>query len=258
MDHFGEWLVVSALQQLLLASGGDPFFSSVALLLHGDGANGSTTIKDSSKSNKTASIGGLVAISTAQSKFGGSSIRFNGAGDVLFFADAANLAPSGDFTIEFFVYVITSAPDSYMFNKGGGVSISNASYGMTMLSGVLYWYASSTGASYDVGGEGTAAGLIGTPTVGAWTHIAITRAGNVYRGFMNGTQVYTQTLALTPYSTSPRGLSIGGGFKNTWGSTSSGNLNGGTNSYIDEFRLTTGVARYTANFTPPTAPFPNA
>jgi hypothetical protein len=61
----------------------DPYFSNVSLLLHGDGANGSTTIVDSSPSPKTVTAVGNAQISTAQSKFGGSSLAFDGSGDYL-------------------------------------------------------------------------------------------------------------------------------------------------------------------------------
>ena len=63
---------------------GDPFFfSNVSLLLHGDGTNGSTLIKDSSPRMNTVTAVGNAQISTAQSKFGGSSIAFDGTGDSL-------------------------------------------------------------------------------------------------------------------------------------------------------------------------------
>ena len=61
----------------------DPYRSQVSLLLHGDGANGSTTIVDSSPSPKTVTAVGNAQISTTQSKFGGSSLAFDGAGDYL-------------------------------------------------------------------------------------------------------------------------------------------------------------------------------
>jgi hypothetical protein len=50
-------------------------FGSVSLLLHGNGTNGSTTITDNSPSPKTVTAVGNAQISTAQSKFGGASMR---------------------------------------------------------------------------------------------------------------------------------------------------------------------------------------
>jgi hypothetical protein len=52
--------------------------SNVSLLLHGNGTNGSTTITDNSPSPKTVTAVGNAQISTAQSKYGGGSIAFDG------------------------------------------------------------------------------------------------------------------------------------------------------------------------------------
>lgn len=239
--------------------GNDPYFSNVTLLLHADGTNGSTTIVDSSLSARSSTLFGAVALSTASPKFGTAALRFNGSGDALLMSNDAGLTLTGDFTIELFFYSITTSPDCYLFNKGGGAGIAQASYGITMLSGLIYFYASHDNATYAIGQEGGGTGspgYVGTVSTGSYHHVAITRQGNVYRGFLDGVQNYTQTIALTPYDASPRGLAIGGGFQNVWGSGGS-NLNGGSNSYIDEFRITNGFARYTAAFTPPAAPFPN-
>jgi hypothetical protein len=61
----------------------DPVFNNVSLLLHGNGTNGSTTITDNSPTPKTVTAVGNAQISTAQSKFGGASIAFDGTGDYL-------------------------------------------------------------------------------------------------------------------------------------------------------------------------------
>lgn len=67
----------SALPQRLIggdvgsAPGDDPDAYKVALLLHFDGADGSTAFPDSSNANRTLSVGGDAQISTAQSAFGG-------------------------------------------------------------------------------------------------------------------------------------------------------------------------------------------
>jgi len=59
----------------------DPNYSSVSLLLNGNGTNGSTTFTDSSVNNHTITRNGNAQISTTQSKFGGSSMYFDGNGD---------------------------------------------------------------------------------------------------------------------------------------------------------------------------------
>ena len=82
----------------------DPFFANVSLLLHGDGTNGSTTIVDSSPSPKTVTAVGDAKISTAQSKFGGASIGFDGSGDSLAAPASISHFGTGDFTIELWIY----------------------------------------------------------------------------------------------------------------------------------------------------------
>ena len=86
----------------------DPNIASVSLLLSGNGINGSTSIIDSSPSPKTVTAFGNAQISTAQSKFGGASIAFDGVSDYLTVASSAGLTfGTGDFTIELWLYVIS-------------------------------------------------------------------------------------------------------------------------------------------------------
>ena len=77
-------------------AGEDPYYGNVSLLLYGDGANGSTTITDSSPTPKTVTAVGNAQISTAQSKFGGASIAFDGAGDYLIVPSTGTPGDFGD------------------------------------------------------------------------------------------------------------------------------------------------------------------
>lgn len=236
----------------------DPYFSLVSLLLHGQGPNGSTTFYDSSSTHKTpSSVFGNAQISTSNPLFGGSSILMDGAGDAILYAHSADMHLTGDFTIEFWFFPVSHTIPTYSFPlcKGGGGGIAYASYEVAYDAQYLTFAASSANTSYDIGGENNATGRIGSPTTGAWNHVAITRSGNVYRGFLNGVQGYTQTLALTPYDSSPRGLCVGANFTTTWGS---GIPTYSIDGQMREVRITKGAARYTANFTPPNAPFPNS
>ena len=225
---------------------GDASFDSVSLLLHMDGSNSSTTFTDSSNNALTVTANGNAQISTAQSKFGGASCLLDGSGDYLTIPHnvALNLA-SGDFTIELWAYHVARPPsaEQQIVDKDGVVGSSFPSYQIQV---------TSSGTVNTLLGNG--AGLSpsvtsythGTMSLNTWTHIAVCRTGTTIKTFLDGTQV-TSTSQVTAMTDGGKSLYIS-------------RYAGGTsdfNGYIDDFRITKGVARYTASFTPPTAPFPN-
>lgn len=179
----------------------------------------------------------------------GNSAYFDGTGDMLSVPPNTALDLTGDFTIE--AWFNPSGTTGWILNKGGGLNIAWASYELLINGTTMYFAASSANNGYDIGGE-NANGIIGTFTANVWNHVAVTRSGNVYRGFVNGVQGYTQTLALTPYSATTRGLNIGASYQNAWGVA--GNIYNGWTGYISNVRIIKGTALYTGNFTVPTSP----
>lgn len=206
----------------------DPFWANVSALLHMDGSNGGTTFTD--QTGKTWTRTGNVTTSTAQAKFGQSAV-FDGSGDWLDGPSNADFTfGTGDFTIECFVRIGTIAGSNRgIFSFGSNLSLYVASTGSN-----LYWFDGSTN-------------LLATPAPAqnTWHHVAICRQGSTIRMFLNGALVSSATYSTNIASTNMR---IG------TSTTGVGTLDG----YIDEFRVTKGVARYTAAFTPPSAPFPNS
>ena len=61
----------------------DPYYGYTSLLLNMDGANGSTSFTDSGPNALAVTAVGNAQISTTQSKYGGASAYFDGAGDYL-------------------------------------------------------------------------------------------------------------------------------------------------------------------------------
>jgi hypothetical protein len=219
----------------------DPNFANVSLLLHGDGTNGSTTITDSSSSPKTVTAAGNAQISTAQSKFGGASIAFDGNEDYI--SSASNAAFSfgtGNFTIEGW-YRFNSISDQLLYDTipvgGAGARNSGFAWALQAASGKLNFF---SGASF----RGASSSSLSS---GQWYHLALVRNGSEVRYFINGAMDATTFTASTNFTDST--LLVG-----RVGDSAAYYLNG----YIDDLRITKGVARYTANFTPPTAPFPDS
>lgn len=229
----------------------DPFYSSVSLLLHGDGTNGSTTFTDNSPSPKTASFAGTTQISTAQVKYGTGSIVFPGGGTAkLFYTDNADFNfGTGDFTIETWVYFNAVNVEQVVVQKGwqdpGGGDRAPFLVYMTN-TGSLRFNSTSVTSSWNIANER----VIGTMTAGVWRHIAVTRTGTTFRAFVDGVinNAFTFTSSSSLLNDPAQELYVGSRLPG------SATLDG----YIDDLRLTKGVSRYTATFTPPTAAFPNS
>lgn len=220
------------------AAATDPNFANVTLLLHFNGANGSTTFTDSSSNNLTITPSGNAQISTAQSKFGGAAGAFDGNGDYISPSNSVGMIfGTSDFTVEFWFYAnsIGSSYSAVMgFHNGG-----SEDWGV---------FANNSGAFIYGGGVGLVGG--GTVNTGAWYHFAACRSGTTVRSFLNGTQVGIATGVTGNYTNNAgNSFRVGDDYSAT---------NPAFNGYIDELRITPNVARYTANFTAPTAAFPDS
>ena len=212
----------------------DPFLPNVSLLLHGNGINGSTTITDSSPSPKTITVDGNTNISTAQSKFGGASIAFDGAGDVLRTPNTSSfqLELGGDFTIETWIRLnqvnIEQGIITTRLSTNGFFLRVNTNNTLTFAFTEVLASVTSSSA---------------TCSINTWHHVAVTRSSNSFLVFLDG-----QSSAPSINSTNG---TLGGEVVVGRVDVSTGFLNG----YIDDLRITKGVARYTANFTPPAFAF---
>lgn len=135
----------------------------------------------------------MAAISTAQSKFGGASVYFDGTDDYLTVPDNSTFDFGlGDFTIEYWEYRTSSGIQSPILSRN---TITYTPYVIGWNDGatptVLMIYMSSNGSSWDI-----ASGVsMGTLTTNVWKHYAVTRQGNTFRTFENGIQISTFTSA---------------------------------------------------------------
>jgi hypothetical protein len=245
----GTFTLIGQAATLTLPPPTDPYASSVVLLLHMDGTNNSTTFTDYSLSARTLTAQGNAKISTAQSKFGGASGLFDGSGDYLSIADSNDFDfGSGDFTIECWFY----RPSNTFVNFQDILTQRNQDSSNYAFSFYIRPQDNTIAFRYSTSGNG-ATGTVGadnnfTITNSVWHHFAITRSSGTFRLFVNGTVVTTSTPATNPtFFNSTAAITVG----------AAANGAQSINGYLDDLRVTKGVARYTANFTPPTAAFPN-
>ena len=82
------------------------------------------------------------------------------------------------------------------------------------------------------------------PSIDTWYHVAYVRSSGTTKLYIDGTEIIS-VADTTNYTDT--NFTVGGWYSNSY------LLNG----YIDDLRITKGVARYTAAFTPPTAAFPD-
>ena len=165
---------------------------------------------------------------------------------------------TADFTIETWFY--PTSPTGVILERGYAAERNNlASYILTwdtVNNSVNFASANANNAAgYAVGGLTGPSGNVGAPTLNAWNHIAISRTGTTYRGFLNGTlNLNITTNANNPYDAVGRGVTIGGMFSNTFASSIPSNTISG---YISNLRIIRGNSIYNASFTANTTQLTN-
>ncbi len=202
---------------------------------------------DASGDNDLETVGNA-SISSAQSKFGGSSISFDGNGDYLRVQNPnSNIIDwyTGNTTVEYWIY-----PTS--FTQGNNlepVVVGN----MAPTANNNYWSFGPIGSGlvqfYYFNGAAVRANSSFTMTGNTWTHLAMVKvgaagatSGNITI-YANGNLVFNGAISGTPQSSATYPFCMG----------QAGNAS--MNAYIQDFRFSR-YARYTANFTPTTTAFP--
>jgi hypothetical protein len=196
-------------------------------------------IYDATSKNDLQTVGNAL-VSTVQSKWGGTSLYFDGTVDALFQPTNVNYGyGTGDFTIEFWLYLGAVTQQTIVSNLTTSTTTAPHIY-----------YKLNTGIIYYTGVSGTGADRItgSALNTGQWYHIALARASGSTKLFVNGTQTGSTYTDNNNYGTS-NPLGVG-----DYGSPLSGTST--LNGYIDDLRITKGYARYTSNFTAPTSAFP--
>lgn len=203
-------------------------------------------IYDSAMTNNYETLGSA-QVSTSVVKYGTGSIKFNGATDWISSPLTINNSlNTGDFTLESWFY-LTVNNDTYPIivqaydgTYGPIIRFGNNGFGnklqVTMNAGSVsaIWSCATTMAS----------------VLNNWYHVALVRQSGVCKLYLNGVlqsigsginpSTYPNTSFTSTESVGANSLYVGYQF----------------NGYLDDVRFTKGYARYTANFTPPTAAFP--
>jgi hypothetical protein len=181
-------------------------------------------IIDSTAQNDLETVGNA-QISNTIAKWGSTSMYFDGSGDSLSLPNSFNFR-KGDWTIECWIYFNTSTISKTWFVQNNGTQ----------------FYTSNTGKlRIDTKVSGGDKRITGTTDLvtGQWYHVAATRYGATQMLFLNGQLEGTFDLGTSSLDVRTDPTSIGSVFE----------------GYIQDMRVTTGIARYTQNFTPPTAAF---
>ena len=215
---------------------GDPHWDNVVLAMHMDGTNGPTAFID--ETGKTVTRYGNAVISTTQSAFpGGSSAYFDGVNSYLTVPHSTDLDfVSSDFTIELFLYLNKIDIKQELVDKRYDNGPSYTGWALLVESdNTILFY-------------NTAIGTVSTNTsltIHTLYHVALVRQGTTYTIFINGVHSGSGALANSFPNTSPLRIGVVHTISRWF------------NGYIDDLRITKGVARYTENFDIPTEAFPN-
>jgi len=204
--------------------------SGTELLINGTNAG----IIDKSQSVKTITLNGDVKSSTAQTKYLTSSMAFDGTGDYLNISSSEiHALGSGDYTVECWVYLNSSKNQGIWDTRTTNTSTTGVALYVTSGN---EWRMVVNNSTFTVGGS---------ITNSTWTHVAVVRSGSTITVYVAGSSVNTATSSINLTDESMLIATL----RDNVDTSATFKLDG----YMSDFRVTKGLARYTANFTPPTA-----
>jgi hypothetical protein len=225
----------------------DTLYSDVVLLMNMSGTNNSKNIIDSSLLNNTIVATGNAAISTSQSRFGGSSLlvpEATSSRNAIYLSASNNFNfGSGNFSVEFWLRQ-NSTPQS-------GSRVFQTSENNDTTSGVDIYYPTNSNsllAKLSDNSNNTVVLSMGATDTSVWNHYALVRNNHNIITYRNGVQVASQ-YAVMNLSNSSGNVVIGG--------NATTGPNRSINAYIDDMRVTK-ASRYTSNFTSPVFQLVNA
>jgi hypothetical protein len=192
---------------------------------------------DSTKINNIRNVGG-VATRTDIKNYGTNSWYFNGSSYLTMLNNPIFNFPK-DFTIELWLYNVTTTFYGNIFSTTANYVTAN---GIRLTTGP-----SNNTFSVGIGNSGSVTGNT-TFSNNTWVHVALVRSGTSLTIYQNGINIGTGTESTAFISDT---MVIG-----TVGAVGGAGGPYNLNAYIQDFRVTNGIARYTTTFTPPTGPVP--
>ncbi len=202
-----------------------------------DGSDAATAFTDPVAGAYT--FAGNAQLDTAQKKFGTASLLLNG-NDYVTLPDSADWDFGiGDFTIDFQLRFnsVNGASNNTILDMG---SVQNSK-------GVFIYQGAGTNVLHiALNGGGNDYTFAWTPSTATWYHVAFSRSGTSLKAFVDGVQIGATQTSSDNIDSSTYGLSIG-----ATNVTPGSYLDG----WLDEIRISKGIARWTANFTSPTAAY---
>ncbi|HJP19071.1 MAG TPA: LamG domain-containing protein [Nitrospinota bacterium] len=202
------------------------------LMLHMDGSDEGTVFTDASDTPHTVTANGDANTEDSEKKFGGTSAEFDGTGDYLTIPDSSDWDfGNGDFTIEAWIYTSQTGDQEIVMQDSPSwrwnLRLSTGGYAKFQGNGGTDWNITGTTVISD----------------SAWHHVMGVRNGNAQYLFVDGTKEGTDGSFSGTISDLNVGIMVGAHENRTgdqW------------NGYLDELRISKGIARWTSNFTPPT------
>jgi hypothetical protein len=210
---------------------------ATTLLLNCEGSNNGTTITDSSVIGHNIRRLGSPGPVTSTTQFirGSSSVLFNGNNWLdNHIGNSANVLNTENFTIEMWVFLASRGAVTPIFELD------------LYTTGILWRVGSGSDSLWIKNNQYNWSPATHVP-LSTWTHVALVRENDNVRVYAGGVQRLSATLPANTVIGTAGKIVIGASTHDSYATRMT------ANSYLDDIRLTRGLALYTGTFTPPTA-----